>query len=262
MAYQKFLVSIKKRKTLYKRMLSLPNQTRQSQYKAYRNKLNTLIRIAKCNYFSGRFESVKNNLKETWKLINQVINKSKRKPSLPNTFNYRNKTLTDPSKIANHFCDYFTNIDANLAKQIPSVDTPFNSFLTARISETIFIHPDITELYNICQSLKSGKAAGSDNIAMNVIKKSIEFIAQPLIHIINCSLLSGIYPDILKLAKLIPVFKANDPENFSNYRPISLLSNFSKIFEKVMHNRITDFVNQFEIPEKSFNRLFTDIYVQ
>ena len=192
------LVSIKKRKALYKRMLSSPNQIRQSQYKTYRNKLNTLIRIAKCNYFNERFESVKNNLKETWKLINQVINKSKRKPSLPNTFNYRNKTLTDPSKIANHSCDYFTNVGPNLAKQIPSVDTPFNSFLTARISETIFIHPtDITELYNIYQSLKSGKTAGSDNLAMNVVKKSIEFIAQPLIHIINYSLLSGIYPDLL-----------------------------------------------------------------
>ena len=82
---------------------------------------------------------------------------------------------------------------------------------------------------------------------MNVIKKSIEFIAQPFIHIINCSLLSGIYPDLSKLAKVIPVFKANDPENFSNYRLISLLTNFSKIFEKVMHNHITDFVNQFEI---------------
>lgn len=85
------LVSIKKRKKLYKRMLNSPNHARQSQYKIYSNKLNTLIRIAKRNYYDERFGLVKNNLKETWKLINEVINKSKGKPSLPNIFNHGNK---------------------------------------------------------------------------------------------------------------------------------------------------------------------------
>jgi hypothetical protein len=94
----------------------------------------------------------------------------------------------------------------------------------------MFINPtNVIELFNICQSLKSGKTAGSDNIAMNVIKKSFEFIAQPLTQIINLSLSSGIYPDLLKIAKVIPVFKTDNPENFTNYRPISLLSNFSKL---------------------------------
>ena len=82
---------------------------------------------------------------------------------------------------------------------------------------------------------------------MDIIKKSFEFIAQPLTEIINRSLLNGIYPDLLKLAKVIPIFKTGNSANFSNYRPISLLSNFSKIFEKVFYNRIIDFVNRFEI---------------
>ena len=58
---------------------------------------------------------------------------------------------------------------------------------------------------------------------MDIIKKLLEFIAQPLTEIINGSLLSGIYPDLLKLAKVIPIFKTGDSTNFSNYRPISLL---------------------------------------
>jgi hypothetical protein len=148
------------------------------------------------------------------------------------------------------------------------VDTPFNSFLTDRTRETMFINPtNVIELFNICQSLKSGKTAGSDNIAMNVIKKSFEFIAQPLTQIINLSLSSGIYPYLLKIAKVIPVFKTDNPEDFTNYRPISLLSNFSNIFEKVMHNRIIDFVNrleilyplQFWISKEPFHSLFTYI---
>jgi hypothetical protein len=113
------------------------------------------------------------NLKETWKLINEVINKSKRKTPLSPTFNYGNKILTDPLEIANSFCEYFTNVGPNLVKKIPDVNTPFSTFLSNPIKDSIFLNPtNVTELTNICHSLKSGKTAGFDNIAMNAIKLS------------------------------------------------------------------------------------------
>ena len=93
----------------------------------------------------------------------------------------------------------------------------------------------------------SGKAPGYDNISMRVIKHSFHLISAPLTNIINLSLQKGIFPDKLKLTKVIPIYKANDPSLFTNYRPISLLSNFSKFFEKVMYNRITEFVEQHNI---------------
>ena len=65
--------------------------------------------------------------------------------------------------------------------------------------------------------------------------------------IINLSLLKGIFPDKLKIAKIIPIFKAEDPNFFVNYRPISLLSNFSKFFEKVMYNRLVEFAEKHDI---------------
>ena len=82
---------------------------------------------------------------------------------------------------------------------------------------------------------------------MRVIKHSIHLISAPLSNIINLSLQKGIFPDKLKLTKVIPIYKANDPSLFTNYRPISLLSNFSKFVEKVMHNRITEFAEQYNI---------------
>ena len=187
--------------------------------------------------------------KETWKLINEVINKSKRKTPLSPTFNYGNKILTDPLEIANSFCEYFTNVGGpNLAKKIPDVNTPFSTFLSNHIKDSIFLNPtNVTELTNICHSLKSGKTAGFDNIAMNAIILSFEFIVYPLVQIINRSISNGVFPDKLKIAKVTPVFKTDNPEYFINYRPISLLTNFSKFYEKVMHNRITNFVNGFEI---------------
>ena len=96
-------------------------------------------------------------------------------------------------------------------------------------------------------SFKLGKAPGVDGILMQLIKGSFQFISQPLMRIINLSLQSGIFPDRLKTAKVVPIYKADDPELFKNYRPILILSNFSKIFERVMYNRLTEFIERFEI---------------
>ena len=88
---------------------------------------------------------------------------------------------------------------------------------------------------------------GYDNISMRIIKHSFHLISAPLAIIINLSLQKGIFPDKLKIAKVIPVFKADNPSLLVNYRPISLLPNFSKYFEKVMHNRLTEFGEQYNI---------------
>ena len=77
----------------------------------------------------------------------------------------------------------------------------------------------------------SGKAPGYDNISMRVIKHSFHLISAPLANIINLSLQKGIFPDNLKIAKVIPIYKADDPSHFTNYRPICLLSmQFFQIF--------------------------------
>ena len=93
----------------------------------------------------------------------------------------------------------------------------------------------------------SGKAPDYDNISMRVIKHSFHLISAPLAKIINLSLQKGIISDEVKIAKVIPFYKADDNSHFTNYRPISLLSNFSKFFEKVMYNRMIEFAEQYNI---------------
>ena len=82
---------------------------------------------------------------------------------------------------------------------------------------------------------------------MRVIKHSFHLISAPLANIINLSLQKGIFPDKLKIAKVIPIYKADGPSHFANYRPISLLSNFSNFFEKVLYNRMIKFAEQYNI---------------
>ena len=83
------------------------------------------------------------------------------------------------------------------------------------------------------------------------LKTSLNYIRDPLCHVCNMSLEEGIFPSKLKIANVLPLFKAEEPSHFNNYRPVSLLCILSKVFEKIMYNRVSDFINQLEI--LSFN---------
>ena len=76
---------------------------------------------------------------------------------------------------------------------------------------------------DIACNFSAGKSAGYGNIPMSIIKRSIGSISSPLTHIINLSIIHGIVPDELKIARVVPVFKSADKALFSNYRPISVL---------------------------------------
>jgi hypothetical protein len=242
------LVSTRKKNKLYKQFMAKINPARESLYKKYKNKLTHLIKGAKKAYYEKRFDAVKNNQKATWKLINEFINKRARSSSLPSSFKKGSCTLTDPKDIANSFCNFFANIGPELASKIPHHNVSFRSFLDLSYSESMFLCPtNKNELQDICYSFKTGKAPGFDNVSMYVIKKSFDLLVQPLANIINLSLCMIIFPEKLKIAKVIPIFKSGEQNSFTNYRPISLLSNFSKFFEKVMHNRLTSYIERHEI---------------
>ena len=82
------------------------------------------------------------------------------------------------------------------------------------------------------KSLKNTNSTGFDHFSTKLIKLSISILAPTLVKLFNLSIQSGVYPDLLKVAKVIPIFKKGDPTSVNNYRPISILSPINKIFEK------------------------------
>ena len=80
---------------------------------------------------------------------------------------------------------------------------------------------------------------------MNVIKEVLDLIVQPLTYITNLSLSSGIVPDQMKIARVVPLFKTGDLSQFTNYRPVSVLPAFSKCLEGTVYNRLINFLNKF-----------------
>ena len=165
-------------------------------------------------------------------------------------------SVTDPKTIANNFNNCFVNRGPTLASKIYS-NNSFNKYLdpTKYITSSMFLYPvveeEVLKVSNSC--LKPNKSAGSDNLKPGIIRLVIHLIVKPLTHIFNLSFTTGVFPNKLKIAKVIPIFKKDEPNLYENYRPISVLPCLSKIIERLMFNRIIGFIDK-------HNVLFEDQY--
>ena len=202
-------------------------------------------------YYLQKLDSVKDNLTKTWKILNSITTRNKQKETVDEIF-CNNTIVRDPNQIANKFNHFFANIGPDLAKKISPVPETFNQFLSARNPKSIFFKPtDDPEIRQILLSLKNSYSVGYDNLSVNIIKTCSDELARPLSMIFNKSMVEGIVPDDLKIAKIIPVYKSEDKKIISNYRPISILSAFSKILERLVYNRLLDFINKNNILSKN-----------
>ena len=209
----------------------------------YKNKLTSILKEAEKVYYQTEIISNKSNLRKVWAIIKQVINKTKTS-RISDKFMHNKTLISDPVNIANCFNNYFVNIGPTLASKLPKENISHRDFLPERTSASLFLEPtDEVEIKKIIRNLKKG-APGQDGITANNIKCITDHIAAPLTHIVNLSFEQGIFPEELKTASVIPLYKAKDPMLFNNYRPISLLSVFSKIIERLMYNRLSIFINK------------------
>ena len=103
------------------------------------------------------------------------------------------------------------------------------------------------EVENVVNKLKGKFSTGFDEIPEALVKHCSHYIAKPLTHLFNLSFKFGIFPDLMKKAKISPLFKKGDKQDIRNYRPIAVLSVFSKILEKIMYNRLLCFLKKFNI---------------
>lgn len=246
------LQSIKRKNKLYRKMLKNPNMDNSDKFRTYRNKLTHIIRISKTRYYSDKFNSCSGNSKRTWAIINDVLHNRKSKSSIPDTMKVGNGKTNDPKQITNAFNDFFINVGPTLASDIHS-DTNPNHYLRNSNPSTLYMSPaNESEVFKVALAcLKPDKSAGFDGIKPSILRKVLHYVVHPLTHIINLSLATGTVPDHIKIAKVIPVYKEGDHDVIGNYRPVSVLTGFSKIFERIVHNRIYNFISKHDIMFKS-----------
>ena len=181
-------------------------------------------------------------MKETWRIVKEVIGIDTSEVGTCNGLKSDDSLITDQFEISNHFNNYFSSIGNNLASNIPNTNRDPLDFMRGNYPTSLFLSP-VThdELTSIIRDLANG-GPGPDEILPKVINRFMNNLIQPLLHTINLSFLEGIFPAQLKTANVTPIFKSGDSKLVGNYRPISILSVFSKIIEKLMHSRLYQYL--------------------
>ena len=225
---------------------TLLDQENDDYYKYYKNVLTTTLRKAKSDYFYNTFNDCAKNTKKTWKHISNILN-NKKNTSFPAQINVGAGSVSDALDMANVFNDYFVNVGPNLADKISSTTDP-GVFLGDSFTNTMFFIPVTNhEIDKLIDGINCKKAIGYDDIHPRLIKDSKMVIVPLLSHIANLMLQKGKFPNSLKIAQVLPLYKAGDPACVSNYRPISILTVFSKLFELIIKNKLVNFLTTFKI---------------
>lgn len=210
--------------------------------------LTTLIRKAKENHYKYKLENAGDS-KRKWEVINDILGR-KCKTSIPSSFVFHGRTTENDYEIGEGFNDYFCNIASTLAESIQPTDSSFEDYLPEPVPYSFaYILTSATEIEEVIKSLKIA-SPGHDDIHIKVIKECSEEISQFLEFIINKSFDEGYFPDILEIAKVIPIYKKGEKSDCTNFRPIAILSTFSKIFEKIIVKRLNDYLTRYNLISK------------
>ena len=193
----------------------------------------------------------KNNIRQTWKTINGIIGRCK-SVSQQSTFKTDDgHVVSESEKISNSFNDFFVNIGPKLASGIKHSGKDYFEYLLNPTQTSLFMKPIIAEeIVKIISKFNQNKSPGHDGMGNLIVKNVAHIVSRPLADIFNLSLSTGSVPEQLKIAKVIPIYKKENAEIFSNYRPVSVLPCFSKILERLVFNRCMDYIDKNNLFER------------
>ena len=237
------------------------------EYLILKNNITHEIRKNKFCIQKRKLEQLKHNSKKLWKELNCILGRSRNK-SIPATMLYNNKKFTTTTNIAKKFNEHYSKVAERLLNNQKIGSDPLSSILPSK--QSFFFRPTTQfEVSDIINQLDDKKAMDIYNFPVTILKQLSETISPIISHIINSSVKQSVFPEKLKLAKVIPLFKNNGAKSdMKNYRPISILPIFDKVFEKIVHKRLLDFFTEFEIispsqfgfqPKKSTSHAILDL---
>lgn len=197
---------------------------------------------AKSMAISCKIRNSQNKVKTTWNVINRETGKIKaREQSL--TLNIDDKVLTNKTDIANAFETFFTNVPILTTQTIKSSSDQSEVLLkdnfNCEIDNTFtFEHVNSVTIVKVFKTLNPKPTEDNWGMSVKVISSVIDIIAPQLADIFNQCVDQGVFPDLMKYSRVIPLFKAGKKTDPSNFRPISILPVLSKVFEKVINNQL------------------------
>ena len=215
------------------------------EYKEAKKVLHSTLRNSVISYFGDQLELNKNDIFKTWKVLKDIIGLDGNTTKQKINFLIDGKLVIDSLDIANGFNNFFVSVGPKLANDLKSDIDPL-SYVNNNINSIVVPEIPCIQVREVINSLNNS-SPGHDELPPIVAKACMEGFIEPITYLINESLTSGVFPSELKLARVVPIFKSGDPSLLTNYRPISVLSFFSKIFEKIVYNIVSDFLCDNEV---------------
>ena len=242
-------VSIKHRNRLFKKYLENRTELNESIWKKFKNKTTEIIRKAEQNYYRSKISSENNCSKNLWKTFGKILNNNKIKHNKISHLIVRNQKITEPQAVSESINEFFSEVGAKLATKFPNHNkNEHKKYLNPPAPHSILLYKiNEKEIKDTITNLKNSNSSGHDYFSSRFIKLSAPLLVPALEKIFNLSLNTGVYPNNLKIAKVTPIFKKGDPASVNNYRPISIISTINKIFEKILYNRLTKYINDFQL---------------
>ena len=169
--------------------------------------ISTLLKQSKKNYYNKYFKD-NNNMKNTWEGIRSIISLQKTTNDSPTIISLEGHTVTDPRTIANTFNSFFCSVAAEVQSEVPFSYKRFFEYLPPPNQDSFFISPCTKEeVIEITSNFRSKKSAGPNSIPTKMLRLLTDDISKHLSVIFNTSFATGIFPEKLKFAKVIPIHK-------------------------------------------------------
>lgn len=241
------LKSIKKKNKLYMYWKRNPTSYNKQKYDDYKHLLEKVKKCAKKMYYHNQLDKHSGNPRKTWNVLREVLGKPNNKGSPTPDIKVDDQVIDNAPDIASHFNNFFAHIGSELALKVPHTATDPIDYITANHADSFGLR-EVTnnEILEVGINLKNG-SAGWDGFKPEIMKLALCNMLQPLNHIYNLSIRSGIIPRELKKAIVIPIHKSGDKSSMNNYRPISILSFFAKLLEKLIYRKAFSYLEKHKI---------------
>ena len=221
-------------------------------FRRMRNKVNTDIKSAKELYYKNKFINTDNDPRKTWQLINELTSRKSDKSSIKE-LKLNGVSIINAPDLSNAFNNHFSSIGPKLANDIPLSDgncTSYQEYINGIDKSFQFRPTNDRQVLTFLNKLNKFKSTGLDKISSRLIRYCADVISPHLTIIFNRSLVTGIFPDDWKAAKVTPLFKQGDRSDMNNYRPISVISVVAKVFERIVYNQLSNYLSEHNILSK------------
>ncbi|VEN45873.1 unnamed protein product [Callosobruchus maculatus] len=235
-------------KNLYWLLTNFPSNNIKEAYHREKQCYKKNIASTKKQYYANKIGKAHNKSKEIWTIVNKKIGKTKQENPKKICLNLNGTIIEDETVIANAFANFFSTAVSKQAEACFGQNLTLPCTTCVRNPESLFMYPStVQDILCLIRNGKSKYSSGFDGLSLNVLAEIQDIIADHISFIFNKSIEEGCYPDIMKLAVVVPVLKKGDTEILDNYRQISLISTTAKLLERYVYNNIASFAEKHQL---------------